>query len=594
MDSFGRCDLRCRLLVRTSPCLGETCATDRMARRSHLPTLRTHLSRVPAKPGLRDRVQAVADAHVHGAGVAAMSQLPPGRDGESRSTVTTERQQVTCATGVRISGHRVRTLLLAVLCAVVLACGGALPAAADGAPSGGDVHIAQTLGSRELTVVIRRAVGVPGPIEIDAVTHAGTAPGTLALAVTPSAGAAKPADTTTLVLGRTPGSYSATMQVNQPGLWELSISDGQRTARIPFLVAPAVLSPAEQATYAGFIAAGVLLLLALGVAVRSRRSWPALIPGGAMVAAIAVGATGAVLSPSIPPPPQPGLQLDPTVSNVTRPYTALQPPITDFSRPPAVLVLRSGPLRAGESADVTLLLSDGATGQPVDDLLVHDDALIHLLVISPSGQLWHLHPIRTGPGVFQAHLVLPEAGHYAVSAELARRGGGDQLLRSATGLDVGPGAAAAPAPVPAGLGNRMVSGTAVRLTASALSAGTPATITAQVGDTAGLQLWLGMLGHMIVVGPLDNNRVISAAAETAPVWAHVHSMTATSMAAINNPGAVGGQADETVAGYGPQVPFTYTFPLPGQYRLWIQVERDYSVLTIPLVLNIPATPGGTS
>jgi hypothetical protein len=71
-------------------------------------------------------------------------------------------------------------------------------------------------------------------------------------------------------------------------------------------------------------------------------------------------------------------------------------------------------------------------------------------------------------------------------------------------------------------------------------------------------------------------------------------MTATSMAAINNPGAVGGQADETVAGYGPQVPFTYTFALPGQYRLWIQVERDYSILTIPVLLNIPATPGGTS
>jgi hypothetical protein len=489
---------------------------------------------------------------------------------------------------------RCRPLLLTVLCAVVLACAAASPAAADGGSSGGDVHIAQTLGSRDLTVVIRRVVGVPGPVEIDVVTHAGTAPGALALAVTPSTGAANPTDTTTLVLGPTPGSYSATMQVNQAGPWELAISDGQRAARIPFLVAPVVSSPAEQATYAGFIVAGVLLLVALGVAVRSRRSWLPLIPGCAMVAAIAVGATGALLSPSIPSPPQPGLQLDPTVSNVTNPYAGLQPPITDFSRPPAVMVLRSDPLRAGQPADVTLLLSDGATGQPVDDLLVHDNALIHLLVISPSGQLWHLHPIRTGPAVFQAHLVLPEPGHYAVSAELARRGGGDQLLRSATGLEVGPNVVAASAPAPPGLGDRLIGGTMVRLTASALSAGTPATITAQVGDSADLQPWLGMLGHMIVVGPLDNNPITSVAAATAPVWAHVHSMTATSMAAINNPGAVGGQADETVAGYGPQVPFTYTFALPGQYRLWIQVERDYSILTIPVLLNIPATPGGTS
>ncbi|RCG27111.1 hypothetical protein DQ384_27545 [Sphaerisporangium album] len=486
----------------------------------------------------------------------------------------------------------------------MLACAGALPAAADGAPGGGDVHIAQTLGSRELTVVIRRVADVPGPVQVDVVAHAGTAPGALALAVTPGNGTSTPADTTTLVLGQAPGPYSGTMRVDQVGPWELAISDGRRTARIPFLVKPVVSSPAEQAAYAGFFAAGALLLVALGVAVRSRRSWPALIPGGAMVAAIAVSTTGAVLSGSTPPPPQPGLHLDPTVANMTNPYAGLQPPITDFSRPAAVLTLRSAPLRVGRPADVTLQLSDGATGHPVDDLLVHDDALIHLVVVGPSGQLWHLHPIRTGPAVYQAHLVPPEPGHYAVSAELARRGGGDQLLRSPTGLDVAqgdataptgpqavPGDAAAPAP---GLGERVVAGIPVRLAASPLSAGTPATITAQVGDSADLQPWLGMLGHMIVTGPLDDGPVTSTAAEKAQVWAHVHSMTSAGMAAINNPGAFGGQPDETVAGYGPQVPFTYTFPLPGRYRLWIQVERDYSILTIPVVLDVPATPGGTS
>ncbi|MCW2917731.1 MAG: hypothetical protein JWN52_5799 [Actinomycetia bacterium] len=83
-----------------------------------------------------------------------------------RCRLTAKRQWVTGVTGMRISGHRARTLLLTGLCAVVLACGGALPAAADGAPSGGDVHIAQTLGSRELTVVIRRVVDHHDPVAV--------------------------------------------------------------------------------------------------------------------------------------------------------------------------------------------------------------------------------------------------------------------------------------------------------------------------------------------------------------------------------------------------------------------------------------------
>jgi hypothetical protein len=34
------------------------------------------------------------------------------------------------------------------------------------------------------------------------------------------------------------------------------------------------------------------------------------------------------------------------------------------------------------------------------------------------------------------------------------------------------------------------------------------------------------------------------------------------------------------------VPFTFTFPAAGEYRLWVQVERDYTLLTIPVVIDV--------
>ncbi|MET1073422.1 MAG: hypothetical protein ABWY11_12315, partial [Umezawaea sp.] len=64
-----------------------------------------------------------------------------------------------------------RTLLV-VLCAIGFVWGATLPASADGAPDGADVQVAQTLGARELTVVIRRVEPVPGPVHVEVVTHA--------------------------------------------------------------------------------------------------------------------------------------------------------------------------------------------------------------------------------------------------------------------------------------------------------------------------------------------------------------------------------------------------------------------------------------
>jgi hypothetical protein len=287
--------------------------------------------------------------------------------------------------------------------------------------------------------------------------------------------------------------------------------------------------------------------------------------------------------------------------------------IADYSRSPVLLSIPGPAPVAGRPADLTLDLTDASTGQPVDDLVVHDSALIHLLLVGPAGQLWHLHPVRTAPGVFELTVTLPSTGHYAVAAELERRGGGVQLVRSAAGLDVTTGTSAAAPPAPPALApghdaTATLSGTPVSVSAAVAVAGAATTLTARIGSTNDLQPWLGMLGHLIIVGPLPDRPGTDIGADTqqAPIWAHAHSMGDLSMSGMagmtgssaNDMSGMAGLVpvngdsapDETVAAYGPTISFTYTFPSPGHYRLWIQAERHYHILTIPAALTITPAP----
>jgi hypothetical protein len=112
---------------------------------------------------------------------------------------------------------------------------GTTPVFADSPTSGGDVAVAQTIGGRELTIVLRRVTAVPGQLRVDVVTHAGSPGGRLTLEVTPTGtvtGASAlpapgaPTDQGTVDCGSSPGMYSVTVAVDRPGPWELAVGDG--------------------------------------------------------------------------------------------------------------------------------------------------------------------------------------------------------------------------------------------------------------------------------------------------------------------------------------------------------------------------------
>lgn len=458
-------------------------------------------------------------------------------------------------------------LLLAVLALVVLL---APPAAADGGPVGRDLRIAQSLGDRELTVELRRVAAVPGPLRVDVTQHAGTTGGELVLTVRADG---LDVDRAVVELPDRPGAGAgATLAVDHAGPFELAVTDGGRTALIPFVVPAVVPAPWERAVFGGWVAAGVSLLLALVLATRARRWWVPLVPAVGVVVAAAVAVTAALLSATVPPPVEPGRVTDPTRAGAADPHAVVQAgPGT--SRPPVNVLLAAPGAVAGQPVDLVVDAVDAATGRPVDDLLVHHDALVHLVVVGPSGRLWHLHPVRTAPGRFTAR-VTPEAGRHAVTAEFARRGGGVQQVRAT--LDVAGGATGpAPAPAPA------------RIDAQVAPAGAPSSLAVTFGRGADLQPWLGMTGHLLVSGPVPEVAPdVGAAVAAAPVWAHVHSTTGLP----TDPAA--GVPDSTVAAFGPQVRFTVTFPRPGRYLLWFQAMRADAVLTAPaeVVVPDPAAP----
>jgi hypothetical protein len=439
------------------------------------------------------------------------------------------------------------TLVVVAVAAAMLASAG--PALAHGGVVGEDLRVAASLGERELTVIIRQVGTVPGPLRVDVVNHAGSPGGTLRIGA--AAQNTRPDAANELMLTDGGGSAGTALHVDRVGGWELWVDDGRETARIPFVVPDDVTPMGEQVTTGGYTAAGGLLLAALGAAAFGRWSWPPLALGGGAATAVVVAVTAGLLSSSLPVE----AEIDPTTGRLSA--TRAAP-----GARPHVNLLADATLVAGQRSPIDLRLVDGGTGRAVDDLVVHHDALVHLIVVGPGGQFAHLHPVRIAPGEFRVWFQPSSGGEHRVHAELERWGGGVQLadaIVSAAGPVVSE-------PVAGGPGERDAGGMTARIEASDLVAGEPSVLTAEFSDggpVRDLQPWLGMAGHLITTGP-------------GGTVGHVHAM----------PGGVAAVPDETVATGGPRVEFVYTFPTPGRHRLWFQVERDYRVVTVPIEVDV--------
>lgn len=433
-------------------------------------------------------------------------------------------------------------------------------------------------GGRMPVVVLPRGDAPPGDVTLAAVRPGGepaTAP-----VVVPVAPVGQPRE--------------VALAADGVGAWEIAVADGVTVARIPITVAAPAPTPGwVWAVRIGAVLGVVALIAALAPTVRQRPRL-ALALGAVALVGVTVAVTAVVTAPATPaavtPAAAPVDQAAPPAGGHAGHGGGAMPDMPGMSAtdmpagmstampamgPGAVVVTaRTAPgAQAGAPTDLELDLTDGSTGAVVDDLTIHDDALIHLAVIGPDGQLAHVHPVRVAPGRYVVRVQPATGGRYGVFAEMERAGdGGHQVARTA--FDVAgpgtPGALAAP-----GAGVPQVAGMAAEVTAPAAVAGRPTRVSVAFTRDGGapvtdLQGWLGMAGHLMLLGP--GLRGTPDPADPASAFGHVHDTSAAGPAGT----------------YGPQVGFDYTFPRAGRYALWVQVQRDWQIMTVPVTVDVAA------
>jgi len=216
--------------------------------------------------------------------------------------------------------------------------------------------------------------------------------------------------------------------------------------------------------------------------------------------------------------------------------------------------------------------------------------LVHLFLIAADGRsaFAHLHPSTEDTVTFTSALPDLPAGTYRVFADIVHQSGLTETLTSAVTLagehhtataDTSTDADDSWSVNPTGDATRSTLADGTVLTwnrnSAPLVAGEEAGLrfaaTPPAGDTASLEPFLGMAGHVVIVR------------DDAKVFIHLHPLGTISMAAQARltraaPAALG-HAMNASLDPADSLYFPYAFPQPGTYTVWVQVKRRGRVLT---------------
>jgi hypothetical protein len=189
--------------------------------------------------------------------------------------------------------------------------------------------------------------------------------------------------------------------------------------------------------------------------------------------------------------------------------------------------------------------------------------MLHLFVVSHDlAYFAHVHPVPRRDGTFEQVLDLPSAGAYRLIADFVPSGAPPQLVQKSIVTAGFRGTLLPPAGLAVDLADKVVDGVRVKTVVPEPIAGREQLITFELEDAVSgrpvddLEPYLGATAHLLLVG---------ADLQSAQ---HSHPVAEISNAA------------------GPRLVFQVVFPIPGVYRIWVQMQRRGRVLTAPFTVRV--------
>jgi hypothetical protein len=235
--------------------------------------------------------------------------------------------------------------------------------------------------------------------------------------------------------------------------------------------------------------------------------------------------------------------------------------------------------------DIGWLRARGKT--QLSGLVPDHGSLVHLFLVAANGKtaFAHLHPSTVDTVSFATTLPPLPAGTYRVFADVVHASGFSQTLTSmitlpdasdeAVQLGTSDDSWARGRSDPNAPAAELDDGSTVTWLRNnaPLTAGTEAGLrfifARPVGDTAGLEPYLGMTGHAVV------------ARDDGKVFIHLHPLGTISVAAqaLLTPAVADHGAGHEIVALSDTLYFPYAFPEAGTYSVWVQLKRHGRVMT---------------